>query len=65
MLNDIKFEIKLKGVTTPEELLTLVKEKGYELSDNQLGTMTDPSDWSHCPLYDDRPCPDHFYCIRH
>ena len=65
MIDNIDFEIKLKGATTPEELLQLVKQAGCELSDVQLKSVTDPSDWSHCPLHDDRPCPDHFYCIRH
>ena len=43
-LNDIEYEIKLKGATTPEELLKLAKEKGYELSEGQLGTVSDLSD---------------------
>lgn len=63
-LNDVEYELKLKGAATPEELLKLAKEKGYELSEGQLGTVSDLSDWS-CPLHDDRPCPDNFYCIRH
>ena len=64
-MNDFEFEIKLKCAGSPEELLELAKSKGYTLSDKELSSVTDPTDWSSCPLYDDRPCPDHFYCIRH
>lgn len=44
MIDNIDFEIKLKGATTPEELLRLVKQAGGELSDVQLKSVTDPSD---------------------
>ena len=44
MIDNIDFEIKLKGATTPKELLQLVKQSGYELSDTQLKSVTDPSD---------------------
>lgn len=53
---DVEFEIKLKGAATLEELLTLAKSKGYNLSNEQLEATTDSSDaLDDCSPYDDRP----------
>ena len=37
---------KLKGVETPEELLALAQEEGYELSDEELEGVT--GGWGKC-----------------
>ena len=46
---------KLKGAETPEEILTLAKEEGYELTDGQLDGIS--GGWGKCnnDVYD---CPD-------
>ncbi len=38
---------KAKACKTPEEIMTLAKQEGYELSDEQLTAIAGGSDW--CP----------------
>ena len=53
-MNDLTPELKarFKRCETPEELLALAKEEGYELSDGQLEEISGGVDWS-C---DDQAC---------
>ena len=39
-LKSPELQEKLKAASTPEELLALAKEEGYELSDEELGGMS-------------------------
>ena len=44
---------KARACKTPEELLALAKEEGYELSDEELDAVSGgwcPSDGESCPL---------------
>lgn len=42
---------KLKGCETPEELLALAKEEGYELTDEQIDQVSGGAWYSHCDTY--------------
>lgn len=42
---------KLKGCETPEELIALAQEEGYELSDEQLDQVSGGEWYSHCDTY--------------
>ena len=44
---------KVKACKTPEELLELAKEEGYELSDDELEAVSGGMEW--CNAYD-KPC---------
>ena len=46
---------KLKGCETPEDILALAKEEGYELSDEQLDGVT--GGWGKCNN-NEYSCPD-------
>jgi predicted ribosomally synthesized peptide with nif11-like leader len=44
-LKDPELQEKLKAATTPEEILALAKEAGFELSAEQLEAVSGGSDW--------------------
>jgi predicted ribosomally synthesized peptide with nif11-like leader len=44
-LKDPELQEKLKAATTPEEILALAKEAGFELSTEQLEAVSGGSDW--------------------
>ena len=48
---------KLKGCETPEEILALAQEEGYELSDSELEGIS--GGWGKCEGYVYDPCDDH------
>ncbi len=58
---DLTPEQKEKALAckTPEEMLALAKEEGYELSEEEL-TGVSGGMWEKCNNYDD-PCPED-YC---
>lgn len=41
---------KARACKTPEEMLALVKEEGFELSDEQLQDVSGGADWSCWPF---------------
>ena len=48
-LKNPELQEKLKGAKTPEELLAIAKEEGYELSDEQLDSISAAGDkWYNC-----------------
>ena len=46
---------KALACKTPEEMLKLAKEEGYELSDEQLEAVSGGAAWEKCQN-DDKPC---------
>ena len=48
---------KLKGCETPEEMLAIAEEEGYELSDSELEGIT--GGWGDCGDYVWDSCDDH------
>ena len=48
---------KAKACKTPEDLLELAKEEGYELSENDLQAISGGTSWSCIP-----DCPEHISC---
>ena len=49
---------KARACKTPEDILALAKEKGYELSDDQLESIAGGSIWelcSHCSREEQGP----------
>jgi hypothetical protein len=46
---------KARGCKTPEEIFALANEEGYELSDEELGSIAGGDIWDHkedgCPEY--------------
>lgn len=52
---------KVSAAKSPEELLALAKEAGYELTQNQLDAVSGGS-WCFDCLDGSRPCKDH-YCL--
>ena len=49
---------KVRDCKTPEEILALAKDEGYELSDEELGAVSGGSEWG-CS---DRSCTGHDSC---
>ena len=57
--NDLTPEVKakLKGAETPDEILALAREEGYELTDEELEAVSGGYSWNcddcksylHCP----------------
>ena len=47
---------KVRGCATPEELISLAQEDGYELSDDELEAVAGGSFWT---------CDDHVPCYEH
>ncbi len=58
-LNNPKLQEKLKSLKTPEELLALAKEEGYDLSAEQLESLSGGEAW-----YEDT-CTTHKNCNRY
>ena len=50
---------KVRACKTPEEILALAKEEGYELSDEALEAVAGGGDWTDCDNYarPTKPCP--------
>lgn len=48
-----ELKARLAGCETPEELLALAKEEGYELSDEDLQSIVGGVSWGGC-----KDCPD-------
>ena len=48
---------KLRACKTPEEMLELAREEGYELSDEELEAVNGGTSWSCIP-----DCPEHIPC---
>ena len=46
---------KAKACKTPEELLQLAREEGYELSEEELDSVSGGGGWGD-------PCEDHSHC---
>ena len=46
---------KVAAAKSPEELLALAKEAGYELSAEQLDALA--GGWNPCKVFEDNPCP--------
>ena len=42
---------KAKACKTPEDILALAKEEGYELSDEELTAIAGGSEWYQCDNY--------------
>ena len=55
-LKNPELQEKLKSANTPEELLALAKEEGYELSDEQLEAISGGKSWF------ESSCSDHSGC---
>lgn len=56
-LKSPELQEKLKNVKTPEELIALAKEEGYELSDEQLESAAG-GNWC------DKFCPHYYDCHK-
>ena len=54
---DPAVKAKLKGCETPEEVLALAREEGYELSDSELEGVS--GGWGDCGGYTHQICDDH------
>lgn len=54
---DPAVKAKLKGCETPEEILALAQEEGYELSDSELEGVS--GGWGGCGGYVQQICDDH------
>ena len=42
---------RVKAANTPEELLKLFEEAGFELSDEELDGIAGGVDWDYCPTF--------------
>ena len=51
---------KARAAKTPEEILALAKEEGFELSDDELEAISGGGMWDKCSYED--PCPKDGYC---
>lgn len=55
---DLSPELKEKALAckTPEQLLALAKEEGYELSDDELESLSGGASWEICPEVEKPKC---------
>jgi predicted ribosomally synthesized peptide with nif11-like leader len=53
-LKDPKLQERLRAAGSPDELLAIAKEQGYELSDKELEALSGSSAWYHCSTME--PC---------
>ena len=54
-LKNPELQEKLKSAKTPEDILTMAKEEGFELSDDELEAVAGGSFWTcddHVPCYE-------------
>ena len=49
---------RVETAKTPEELLALAKESGYELTPVQMESIAGGGLWIKCPGHDPHTCPD-------
>ena len=49
-LKDPELQEKVKGAKTPEELLAIAKEEGYDLTDEELEAISGGADASWCTI---------------
>ena len=49
---------RVETAKTPEELLALAKESGYELTPVQMESIAGGGLWIKCPGHDQHTCPD-------
>lgn len=42
---------RVSKAKTPEEILAIAKEEGYELSDGELKDISDGASWNNCIEY--------------
>lgn len=56
--NDLSPEMqeKVKAANTPEEIMALAKEEGYDLSDEELDEIAGGLSWNSCPGHNFKPC---------
>ena len=54
-----ELQSKVRACKTPEEILALAKEEGYELTDEALEAIAGGSNWNNCEKYarPTKPCP--------
>ena len=52
-IEDLSSELqeKARACKTPEDILAIAKEEGYELSDEELKTVSGGGDWWRCEDY--------------
>ena len=59
-LKNPELQEKLKSMKTPEEVLALAKEEGFELSDDQIEAISGGHAWDWMEEHFCRPCEKHF-----
>ena len=48
---------KIEAAQSPEELLAIAKETGYELTAVQMESIAGGGLWIKCPVHDPKTCP--------
>ena len=50
-LKNPELQEKLKAANTPEDILALAQEEGFELTDDELEAVSGGVDWWKCETY--------------